>query len=69
MQVPQIQFEPSRGKPVNSCRDEIVAMRMFEADSTASARLVKIAYLKLYNRLRLRLATDLMFQAYAERGI
>ena len=44
-------------------------MRMFEADSTASARLVKIAFLKLYNRLRLRLATDLMFQAYAERGI
>ena len=45
---------------VNSCRNEIVAMRMFEADSTASARLVKIAFLKLYNRKRVRLAIDLM---------
>ena len=35
-------------------------MRMFEADSTASARLVKIAFLKLYNRKRVRLAIDLM---------
>ena len=44
-------------------------MRMFEADQAASARLVKIAYLKLYNRMRIRLAIDLMFHGYAERGI
>jgi len=37
---------------------------MFEADSTASARLVKIAYLKLYNRVRIRMAIDLMKEGY-----
>ena len=54
---------------VNSCHDELMAMRMFEADSTARARLVKLVYLKLYNRMRVRIATDVMFQAYAERGL
>ena len=39
-------------------------MRLFEADSTASARLTKISYLKLYNRLRVRRAVDLLFKAY-----
>ena len=59
----QIESEP-RGPAANSCRDEIVAMRLFEADSTASARLTKISYLKLYNRLKVRRAVDLLFQAY-----
>ena len=54
---------------VNSCRDELIAMRMFEANSTASARLVKIAYLKLYNRLKVKTAIDLLYQAYAQRGL
>lgn len=54
---------------VNSCRDELIAVRMFEANSTASARLVKIAYLKLYNRLKVKTAIDLLFQAYAQRGL
>ena len=59
-----------REKPlINSCKDEIVAMRLFEADSTASARLLKIAYLKLYNKVKVRFAIDFMFQAYAEIGI
>lgn len=44
-------------------------MRIFEADSTASYRLTKIAYLKLYNKLAVRKAVDLLFQAYAERGL
>ena len=44
-------------------------MRLFDADSTASYRLTKIAYLKLYNRLAVRKAVDLLFQAYAEKGI
>ena len=56
----RIEFEP-RGPAVSSCRDEIVAMRLFEADSTASARLTKISYLKLYNRLKVRRAVDLLF--------
>ena len=41
-------------------------MRMFEADSTASARLVKTAYLKLYNRMQVRTAVDVLLSAYAE---
>ena len=53
----------------NSCKDEIIAMRLFDADSTASYRLTKIAYLKLYNRLAIRKAVDLLFQAYAEKGL
>ena len=56
----RIEPEP-RGPAVSSCRDEIVAMRLFEADSTASARLTKISYLKLYNRLKVRRAVDLLF--------
>ena len=59
----RIEPEP-RGPAVSSCRDEIVAMRLFEADSTASARLTKLSYLKLYNRLKVRRAVDLLFQAY-----
>ena len=45
----------------NSCRDELIAIKMFGANSTASARLLKIAYLKLYNILTVRRAIDLMF--------
>ena len=60
-------LEAAGGK--NSCKDEIIAMRLFDADSTASYRLTKIAYLKLYNRLAVRKAVDLLFQAYAEKGI
>ena len=44
-------------------------MRLFDADSTASYRLTKIAFMKLYNRLALRNAVDILFQAYAERGL
>ena len=35
-------------------------MQMFEANSTASARLIRIAYLKLYNRLKVQLVTNMM---------
>lgn len=41
-------------------------MRMFEADSTASARLTKTAYLKLYNRMIARQLVDVLLSAYAE---
>ena len=63
-------LETDRDRPlVNSCREELIAVHMFDMNSTASARLTKIAFLKLYNRLKVRRATDLLFQAYAERGI
>ena len=39
-------------------------MRLFDADSTASARLIKIAYLKLYNRLKIRLAIRAVYSSY-----
>ena len=67
--VPPQPAEAGKGNKKNSCRDEILAMRLFEADSTASYRLTKIAYLKLYNRLTIRKAVDILFQAYAERGL
>ena len=40
-------------------------MRMFDADSTASARLVKIAFLKLYNRLQIQNAIPLLHQGHS----
>ena len=39
-------------KKVNTCRTELAAMRIFAADSTASAKLTKIAFLKLYNKMQ-----------------
>ena len=65
--APPIQ-QPYKGV-VNSCQDEIAAMKMFEANSTASARLTKIAYLKLYNRLVCRKTTQLLKSIYANRDV
>jgi hypothetical protein len=42
---------------------------MFEANSTASARLIKITYIKLYNRLMVRRGIDAMFKSFAESGM
>ena len=38
-------------------------MRMFEADTTASARLIKVAFIKLYNRLQVQRAVPLVKQS------
>jgi len=40
---------------------------MFQADSTASARLIKMTYLKLYNRMVVQQMIDLMLAAHASR--
>ena len=59
---------PAQQKP-SVINDEMIAMRLFEADSTASFRLLRVAFLKLHNRLKVKMAVDALFQAYAEKGI